>query len=572
VSTALSIRNLEVSYGQTQVLFGVDLDVNEGEMLALLGVNGAGKSTLLKAICGLLAPTTGSIKLSGEEIAGMRAEKIAPKKISMVPGGRGVFPTLTVSENLRIAGWMSRKDRKQFSSARDYVLDLFPVLRGRSDQMAGNLSGGEQQMLTLAQSFITRPEVLVIDELSLGLAPIIVGGLMSVVRSANQLGTTVILVEQSLNLALELCERAVFMEKGQVKFDGRSYDLAARPDLLRSVFLEGAMPGQQSSSHAERIPSITNSLVLGLPELPNLPDNLEDFSASNDAPQMEDPSPSPPSRPWRPGDPVKVRPLALEALNIGVSFGGILALDNVTLRLHQGEIIAVIGSNGAGKTTLFDVISGFVRPDTGRVLLAGRNVTNWSPSRRSRAGLGRSFQDALLFSSLTVRETIAVSLDRHAYVRDPISLALGFPAARDSEEDILLRSDELIRDTGLSDFSNSFLSELSTGTRRMVDLACSLAHDPEVLMLDEPAAGIAQKETEALGPLILRIRDQIGASILIVEHDMPLIRAIADSVLVLEAGAPIAFGTPADVLSDSRVVASYLGSESAAIERSGSGQ
>ncbi len=558
----ISCKNVHASYGQSEILFGVDLNIEAGELVALLGVNGAGKSTLLKVICGLLKPTRGTIDFEGTSIIGLNPETIASKAISLVPGGQGVFPTLSVEDNLKIAQWQIRKNDREKRSRLDYALSLFPALSNRYSQLAGNLSGGEQQMLALSQSLITAPKVLLIDELSLGLAPIVVGSLVEVVKGVNQYGTTVVLVEQSLNLALQMCNRAIFMEKGTVRFDGASAQLRQRPDLLRSVFLEGASKGELSGKVSQG----------NRPDQPSKPLDHWGPSASLDADRAstnESEQSGQPEITWQPGDLVKTRSLVLEVRNISVRFGSILALQDVSLILHEGEIMSIIGANGAGKTTLFDVISGFLRPDSGRVIFNGKNVTRNSPARRSRLGLGRSFQDALLFSSLTVHETIMTALDRHQQSKDPISLALGFPLASKAEADSRGRTEQLIELTGLGDYKDSFLSELSTGTRRMVDLACSLAHDPSALLLDEPAAGIAQKETEALGPLIERIRDEVGTSILIIEHDMPLISKISDRVLVLELGQVLTCGEPDDVLSDPRVIESYLGSELTAINRSG---
>ncbi len=530
----LSCKDIHASYGQSQILFGVDLDVSQGELIALLGVNGAGKSTLLRTICGLMRPSQGQIHYLGSPIHGNQPESIAKLGISMVPGGQGVFPTLSVEDNLRIAQWQIRKSLTDKKARLDYALTLFPALSNRYKQLAGNLSGGEQQMLALAQSLITAPKLLLIDELSLGLAPIVVGSLIQVVRSVNEYGTTVILVEQSLNLALELCNRAIFMEKGTVRFDGPSFELKHRPDLLRSVFLDSKPSSTKDLSYS--------SEPYGVAPLAN------NTSGGSNA---------------------KVANIVLETRNISIRFGAILALQDINFILHDGEIMSIIGANGAGKTTLFDIISGFLKPDSGRVILNSKNVTRWSPARRALFGLGRSFQDALLFSSLTVEETIKIALDRHLLSKDPISLSFGFPQARFSERESTEKCSWLMSITGLENFGNKFLSELSTGTRRMVDLACSLAHDPNVLLLDEPAAGIAQKETEALGPLIRRIRDEVGTSILIIEHDIPLIRAISDRVMALELGQVLTTGTTDEVTSDPRVVASYLGAELSAINRSG---
>jgi branched-chain amino acid transport system ATP-binding protein len=259
----------------------------------------------------------------------------------------------------------------------------------------------------------------------------------------------------------------------------------------------------------------------------------------------------------------------LECRSITRRFGGIRAVDEVDLELHEGRILGLIGPNGAGKTTLLDCVSGFLPVDGGRVLLAGEDITEWSPSRRARAGLGRSFQDARLFPSLTVSETIAVALERHLESRDMAAAALHLPASYESELAIAERVEELVEVMGLGAFREKLVSELSTGSRRIVDLSCILAQDPSVLLLDEPSSGIAQKETEALGPLLLRVREHTRCSMLVIEHDMSLLSSISDDMVALELGGVIARGTPKEVLSHPRVIESYLGTEEKVIRRSG---
>jgi ABC-type branched-subunit amino acid transport system ATPase component len=234
-----------------------------------------------------------------------------------------------------------------------------------------------------------------------------------------------------------------------------------------------------------------------------------------------------------------------------------------------GEIIGLIGPNGAGKTTIFDEISGFLKLDDGRVLFRGKDVTDWSPDKRAAFGLGRSFQDARIFSSLTVSENIALGLERHIEVRDHLSPLLGLPAVFDSELDVRYTVDDLIELMNLGDYRNKFVSELSTGSRRIVDLAMAIAHDPTVLLLDEPSSGIAQKETEALGPLIKRIQREAKCAVLVIEHDMPLITSVSDKIIALELGAVVIEGDADTVLSDKRVVDAYLGGDLDIINRSG---
>jgi branched-chain amino acid transport system ATP-binding protein len=252
-----------------------------------------------------------------------------------------------------------------------------------------------------------------------------------------------------------------------------------------------------------------------------------------------------------------------------VAFDGVAAVQDVSLAVRPGEIVGILGPNGAGKTTLFDLLSGFLPPGAGRVRLDGRDVTSASPSSRARAGLGRSFQDARLFPSLTVTETIAAACERWVQVKDPLSAAFHLPTAYDSERAVSRRVDELLELLGLGRYRASFVGELSTGTRRVVDLACLLAQEPSVVLLDEPAAGIAQREVEALAPLIRRVRDETGATLVVVEHDIPLIEAVSSRLVAMDQGRVVAEGPPGVVLTDARVVASYLGTERGAVQRSG---
>lgn len=244
----LMVRDLDVAYDGVQVLFGVDFEVKEGELVALLGTNGAGKSTLLKAISGLVHPSAGAVFFDGKDITHLEPEETAEAGIIQMPGGKSVFPSLTVRENIEMATWLSARDRAYVEQGMKRVLGIFPVLSERFGLPAGSLSGGEQQMLSLAQAFIARPKILMIDELSLGLAPLLVQQLMEIVKQINDQGTTIVLVEQSVNVALTVARHAYFMEKGEIVFDGKTDELLGRTDILRSVFLEGAVKAASDGS------------------------------------------------------------------------------------------------------------------------------------------------------------------------------------------------------------------------------------------------------------------------------------------------------------------------------------
>jgi ABC-type branched-subunit amino acid transport system ATPase component/ABC-type branched-subunit amino acid transport system permease subunit len=257
----------------------------------------------------------------------------------------------------------------------------------------------------------------------------------------------------------------------------------------------------------------------------------------------------------------------LAVSGLEVSFGGLRAVDGVDLHAQRGEVVGLIGTNGAGKSTLLNGIGGFV-PAKGRVVLGDVDVSGRSPQRRARLGLGRTFQAATLFPELTVRETVELALE--ARKRTGFwSTALLLPRARRLERRRRVEADELIDFLGLGRYADRFVAELSTGTRRILELATVLAVAPQVICLDEPTAGVAQREAEAFGPLIVGIQRELGATLLIVEHDMPLILSISDRVYCLEAGQVIASGSPDAVRDDPLVVASYLGTDQRAIARSG---
>jgi branched-chain amino acid transport system ATP-binding protein len=523
----LVCRGVDVAYDQVQVLFGVDFDVAEGEIVALLGTNGAGKSTLLKAISGLVDPIGGAIFFNGRDVTHADANATAAAGVAQVPGGRGIFPTLSVGDNIRAAGWLYRGDAPYRKAATDRILQYFPILRERWDMPAGNLSGGEQQMLSLAQAFIARPKLLLIDELSLGLAPTVVERLLEIVRAIHENGTTVVLVEQSVNTALRLARRAVFMEKGEVRFTGPTEELLRRPDILRAVFLKGGAAAASAAAGNGK-PRTARRTALVKAERERRARLVEG-------------------------------PVVLQTFGLTKRYGGIIAVQDVDLELHDGEILGLIGPNGAGKTTIFDLISGFTPSDGGRIHLHGRDITGIAAPGRARRGLGRSFQDARLWHSLTVAEALSVACERHVEVTSPIPAAFGLPAVSESEREVRRRVDELIELLALGAFRDKFVSELSTGSRRIVELAAILAHEPSVLILDEPSSGIAQKETEALGPLLRQVQTHLGCSMLVIEHDMPLITKLADRMLALESGRVIAEGTPDEVIRHPAVVESYLG-------------
>ena len=314
------MRGLDVEYDGVQVLFGVDLDVAAGELVVLLGTNGSGKSTVLRAVSGLVRSRHGTITIEGHDVTRAAPERVAALGVGHAPGGEGVFPSLTVAEHLRLARWLVR-DRQAADDDIADALERFPVLAARMREPAGNLSGGEQQLLTLTMALVARPHVLLVDELTLGLAPAVAESVVELLQRVRASGTTVLVVEQSLDLALRIADRAYFLEHGEIRFEGAPADLMERHDLVRAVF-------------------------------------IGDTTATGTV------QPVPPERPD-----VDARAPRLVVDGIGKHFGGVVALDAVSFAVGPGEIVGFVGANGAGKTTLFDVLSGFIPADAGTITL-----------------------------------------------------------------------------------------------------------------------------------------------------------------------------------------------------------
>src|SRR5258708_4078956 len=307
------------------------------------------------------------------------------------------------------------------------------------------------------------------------------------------------------------------MEKGEVRFAGPTEELLRRPDVVRAVYVTGSA-----------------SLGGGVSSTP------------------------PPAQRHR-GVASQPARVVLEVSHLSKRFGGVRALDDVSLSLEEGQVLGIVGPNGSGKTTLFDVISGFQPADGGSIVFDGHDVTALSPHERAQRKLIRRFQDARLFGALTVFEALLVALDQRMEVRNAALATLRLPAARRAERRTRQQADRLIELLGLEASRDKFIRELSTGQRRIVDLAFVLAAEPKVLLLDDPSSGVAQAEGQGFGPLLMRVRRETGCSILLIEHDIRLITAVADELVALIQGSVARRGPAADVLGDERVVAAFLG-------------
>jgi len=243
----LDVVAIDVSYGPVTALRDVSLHIDAGEMVALLGANGAGKTTTLRAISGRLHPTRGSITFDGEDITAIDPHRAVTRGIAHLPEGRELFPTMTVDENLRAGAWSCRRDSVAVAAGRDRAYASFPILAQRSRQAAGTLSGGEQQMLAVARALMSEPRLLIVDELSLGLAPMIVEQLFSILRDVNAAGTAILIVEQFVSMALSNTDRAYVLSNGRVALNGRSTDLLGNSRLVTTY-----LGDESNGSHTGR--------------------------------------------------------------------------------------------------------------------------------------------------------------------------------------------------------------------------------------------------------------------------------------------------------------------------------
>ncbi len=236
----LSVRDLVVHYGVVPALSGISLEVRRGRIAALIGANGAGKSTTLRAISGLVRATSGAVDLGGRSLLGLPSHEIVALGVAQAPEGRGIFLNLTVRENLDLGAYL-RRDRAGVDADRERAFGLFPILRERQAQVAGTLSGGEQQMLAVARALMSRPSLLLLDEPSLGLAPQVVDRIFHVIREINEAGTSLLLVEQNANMALQIAHRAYVLETGAVVMEGSGRDLLASPEVRRAYLGDGKL-------------------------------------------------------------------------------------------------------------------------------------------------------------------------------------------------------------------------------------------------------------------------------------------------------------------------------------------
>ncbi|WP_433365573.1 ATP-binding cassette domain-containing protein [Streptosporangium sp. CA-115845] len=517
----LEIRDLGVRYGSITALWGVDVSVRQGEIVALLGPNGAGKSSMARAITGMLPQyggvlASGSVVVRGEEVQRRAPSAIVKAGVSQVLEGRQTVMELTVEENLRIGGYTRARRRGRSAEVLERVLELFPVLRERFHDKAGYLSGGEQQMLVIGRALMQEPSVLILDEPGLGLSPKMAAHIYRLIRRINEDGTSILLIEQNAHAALAVSDYAYLLDSGRIGLEGSAAEMAA-DEHVKNAYL-GAEEGAQSYRHA-----------LGLTSTPTTSSPVE-----------------------------KERSDRLVVSGLGLRIGGIHALSDVSFSVKEKEFFAVIGPNGAGKTSLLNSLSGFYRPQEGAVTLDGTPLLGRSPAQIARLGTSRTFQNIALFGQLPVIDNVMVGRERF---RRAGALAGAIRVGRSQREEGKARElcDDLIDLMGLAKVRDQPVASLSYGQRKRVELARALASEPRLLLLDEPVAGMNFDETAELASYVLRARQEIGFTVLLVEHDLHLIMDIAERVLVLDFGHPIALGTPEVVRADPAVVAAYLG-------------
>ncbi|MDQ2649924.1 MAG: ATP-binding cassette domain-containing protein, partial [Actinomycetota bacterium] len=348
------------------------------------------------------------------------------------------------------------------------------------------LSGGERHLLAFALAALRQPELLLVDELSLGLAPQVLDELVGALVRFRDAGCTIVVVDQRLDHLAGVADRAVFLERGEVRYDGPVADL------------------------------------------------LDDPRAG-----LTDPNTRPAGARVRPAD-LPARGAALEVVDVSVAYGSVRVLEGVSLAVPVGAVLGVVGGNGAGKTTLLDAVAGYV-DHAGDVRISGHDVGGATPAARARQGLGRSFQAGSGLDALSVRECLALAQDRSVLPRSFAVAALGVPVAVAAETDVRLRAELLAAEAGLLEWLDTPSGNLSTGLRRRLELHMAAAHEPRVLLLDEPTSGVAAAEVPAIAALVRRLADR-GAAVVVVDHDHDFITEVADQVIELLDGRVV---TPA---------------------------
>ena len=518
MTALLTVHDLAVSYGSAGLaLSGVDLTVDHGEVVALLGANGAGKTTLIRAVTGThryygAALTRGTIALDGKDVTNASPGHLVDQGLVQVPEGRRILAQLTVEENLR-AGAIARSRGGRDPSIYEPVYELFPILAERRRQRAGFLSGGEQQMLAIGRALVTRPRLLLLDEPTLGLAPTIVEKVGEIVRELNSRGVSVLLVEQNAATALTLADRAYILRFGEVAAAGTATEIAAS-DIVQTVYLGG----------------------------------------DDQRPAAAAPTPRPDPEPAATAPPRDDAPI-LSARDVTVSFGAVKALTDVSIEVRRGHVTALVGPNGAGKSTLLNCLSGALT-HRGTVTFDGRDIHGMSPTGIARLGVARTFQHPVAPTRLSVHEVVL--LGRERLMRRGM-IAAAFRTNGAEEQTHVAYVDDLLERLHLADYAASPVAACPYGVQKRVDLARALAMEPSLLLMDEPFAGLHREEAEEMMAVVSREVASADLAVLLVDHNVDVVFARADHVVVLDFGTQVTAGPPDVVRRDPRVVEASLG-------------
>lgn len=507
----LQVRDVRVGFHQSgQILHGVSFEARAGSIIAFLGPNGAGKTTLLRAISGFRPEeggriSAGDVLLEGRSIRALPPDQIARLGLRMIAERDNVFRSLSVSDNLRL---VSSADTREASRRLAFVHDLFPPLKDLMARPAGLLSGGERQMLAIARALLAGPRVLLCDEISSGVAPVLVSRLMDALRIVSETeGVAIVIAEQEAALAASVSQEIHVMESGKIVASGPSSEMRER-GRLRDLYLGSSQ------------------------------------KAVEDAPSRETVDPEP----------------VLRVSSLSVHFGGTRAVDDVSFAVPRGSIVGIIGPNGAGKTTVLNAISGFVRPTRGSIALEGVDISGRRGHEIAARGVARTFQRVQLLLEANALDNVLLGRHRHARV-GIATAAMRLPSVRASEKRERRRASEILESLGVDPSQDDEVGRLPHATRRLIELARALATEPVLLLLDEPTAGMTEDDKEHFRQAMDRIRSEFGVTEIVIEHDVAFIVSISDHVVALDHGVLIAEGIGSDVVRHPLVVESYLGSE-----------
>jgi ABC-type branched-subunit amino acid transport system ATPase component len=490
----LEFTDICAGYNGSIVLDHLSFSLAQGEVVTLLGSNGAGKTTAMRVVTGLLQPTAGTIRFRGEDLLAIPAHRRVDAGICLSPEGRQVFPNMTVEENLFL-GSTAKRGRAVRRDTLDHVYTLFPRLLERREQKAGLMSGGEQQMLAIGRALMGKPQLLLLDEPSLGLAPVIVNLVFDAIRDIARSGISILLVEQNVHAAFSVAERGYVLEHGKAVSSGTVGELL-QSEHVRKAFLPKVR--------------VRAASIVAPPE-----------------PAAADPGP------------------LMEVHGLQKNFGGLRATNDLSFQVRNNQFLGVIGPNGAGKTTLLNLLTGYLAPTAGTITFAGKRIDGLKPYEICRLGIGRTFQIVQPFLEMTVADNVLVGA----------LFARGYDMSIAQARELIARPLELV---GLAKKAGMLAGELSLGEKKKLELARALATQPRLLFLDEVMAGSTRGEIEELIEVLRNIHAD-GTTILMIEHLVHVIVELAQHVMVLNFGEKLHEGKPDDVVSHPMVIETYLG-------------